>query len=257
MTDSTHTPSDPQRSKPRRPPARGKSTLRSFRHAWEGVVFAFSTQKHMRVHAVIIVLVVSAAIGLNVPPMAFLHLLLAMVLVLITELFNSAIEYAIDLAVDRYDPRAKVAKDVAAGAVLVASVYSVVAGVIVFVHQSDLPQVFESLRLPRHFHFGALQLTAVGLIAVALIVATVKHFSARGRLTFGGPVSGHAAIGFLLATAITFLTGSLPVAILAIAMALLIAQSRLQTQVHSAWEVLLGGVLGVAVGALLFGGLPR
>ena len=239
------------------PPRRHKSTVRSFHHAWEGIAFAFSSQKHMRIHAVIIILVLAAALGLDVPPLPLLLLFSAMALVIVAELFNSAIEFAIDLAVDRYDSRAKIAKDVAAGAVLVAAVYSVVVGVIVFAYHSKLPEVFQNLHLPRDYHFGALQLTAVGILVVAIIVAFVKHFTRRGTFTFGGPISGHSALGFLLATVIIFLTGSLPVAVLALALALLVAQSRLQTGVHSAWEILLGGAVGTIVGALLFWGFFR
>jgi diacylglycerol kinase (ATP) len=233
---------------------RGKSTLRSFQHAWEGLVFAFSTQKHMRVHSLVISLVIAAAVGLDVPTVPFLFLLSAVALVLVTELFNTAVEHAVDLAVEHFDPRAKVAKDVAAGAVLVASAYSVVVGVLVFVNHSALPDVFSGLGLPRHISVGPLQLVAVGLILVGLIVASAKHVAQRGRFTLGGPVSGHAALGFLLATAITFITGNVSVAFLALAMALLIAQSRVQSRIHSPWEVVLGGLVGVGVGFLLFAG---
>jgi diacylglycerol kinase (ATP) len=192
-----------------------------------------------------------------VTPLGFLHLLVAMVLVLMAELTNTALEHAVNLAIDRYDPRAKAAKDIAAGSVLVASVYSVVAGVIVFFYHSDLPQVFAKAQLPREFHMGALQLVAVGLFLIALIVGTVKHLSKKGTFALGGPISGHAAISFLLATAIMFLTGNLPAALLAVALASLVVQSRIQTGVHTPLEVLLGGLLGTVVGLLLFGFLPR
>ncbi len=250
----------PDRSPSDRPARgqQGKSTLRSLQYAWEGLSFAFSTQKHMRVHAVVIALTIAAALGLDVAPSAFLNLLLAITLVVLTELFNTAIEHAIDLAVDHYDPRAKVAKDVAAGAVLVASGYAVICGVMVFAYNSALPKVMQGLGLPRHVQFGSLQMAAVGMVLVALVIATVKHVTGRGRFAFGGPVSGHAALGFLLATAIIFLTGNVSVALLALALATLIAQSRVQSGIHSLLEVVLGGVLGSLLGFLLFaGGVSR
>lgn len=235
-----------------------KSTLRSFQYAWEGLVFAFSTQKHMRVHAVVIALVIGAALGLGVSHSSFIDLLLAMTLVVVTELFNTSLEHAIDLAVDHYDPRAKVAKDVAAGAVMVASAYAVVCGVLVFAYDSALPTVMAGLGLPRHVQFGSLQMVAVGFVLIALVIATVKHVTGRGRFAFGGPISGHSALGFLLATAIVFMTGRVSVALLALALAVLIAQSRVQSKIHSLLEVILGGVLGSLLGFLLFaGGVSR
>jgi diacylglycerol kinase (ATP) len=242
-------------------PARGqlgKSTLRSFQYAWEGLAFAFSTQKHMRVHAVVIALTIAAALGLDVAPAAFLNILLAMTLVVVTELFNTSIEHAVDLAVDHYDPRAKVAKDVAASAVLVASGYAVVVAFFVFAYSSALPKVMQGLGLPRHVQFGSLQMAAVGMVLVALVIATVKHVTGRGRFAFGGPVSGHAALAFLFATGIVFITGNVSVALLAMALATLVAQSRVQGGIHSLLEVVLGGVLGSLLGFLLFaGGVSR
>ncbi|MBC7287467.1 MAG: diacylglycerol kinase [Armatimonadetes bacterium] len=234
-----------------------KSTRASFRHAWEGLEFAFVTQKHMRVHAVIIALVVIAAVGLDVPPLPLLHLFSAMALVIIAELINTAIEYAVDLAVEHYDPRAKLAKDVAAAAVLVAAAYSIVVGVIVFGYHSRLLAMFQgTAKLARH-PWGTLQVAAVGTVVVALIALAVKYFSHKGEFARGGPISGHTALGFFLATVIAFVTGSLSVAILSLALALLIGQSRVQAGVHSVTEVLLGGLAGMAVGLLLLMIVPK
>ena len=234
-----------------------KSTRASFQHAWEGLEFAFTTQVHMRVHALIVALVLVAAVGLDVPPLALLHLFSAMALVIIAELFNTAIEHAVDLATERYDPRAKLIKDVAAGAVLVASAYSVIVGVIVFAYHSKLAEVFEGVCGLGCTHWGILQGAAVGLIVISLLAWLVKYLSHRGRCARGGPVSGHTALAFLLATVITFVTGSLSVGILALALALLVAQSRLQAGIHSVSEVLVGGLLGIAVGLLVAGALGK
>jgi diacylglycerol kinase (ATP) len=230
-----------------------KSVLRSFNFAWEGLAFCFSTQRHMRVHFAIMALVLLAAWGLRVAKAELLHLLLAMVLVLITEMVNTAVEYAIDLTTDGYDPRAKVAKDVAAGAVLLAAVYSVTVGVLVFATNERLAEIVEHVPARREWPaMNVIQLVVLGLLFLSILITYVKKATRRGTLWRGGMISGHTAFGFLIATAIAIVTRSLAVTALALALALLVSQSRIQARIHSPAEVLIGGILGIVVAFILF-----
>jgi diacylglycerol kinase (ATP) len=204
-----------------------KSVTRSFGHALEGVMFVLRTQKHMQIHCVIILLVLVAAFGLGVSPSEMLMLMLAMSLVLVTEMFNTAIESSIDIFVKTYNPQAKAAKDVAAGAVLISAFYS-------------------------RPHLGGVQVAALGLVFIGVLVAAIKRRSGRGTVLRGGIVSGHSAVGFFLGTCIFLFTRDLAVTSLAGAMALLVAQSRVQADIHSTREVVWGGLLGVAIGFLLY-----
>ena len=230
-----------------------KSVLRSFNFAWEGLTFCFSTQRHMRVHFAIMALVLMAAWGLQVSQDELLHLLLAMVLVLMAEMVNTAVEYTIDLTTDGYDPRAKVAKDVAAGAVLLAAVYSVTVGILVFATNRQLAEIVR--RMPPHAslpHMGVIQVVVLGLQLLSIFITYVKKATRRGTLWRGGMISGHTAFGFLIATAIAIVTRDLAVTALALALALLVSQSRIQARIHSPAEVLLGGILGIIVAFVLF-----
>lgn len=235
-------------------PRQRKSVLRSFGYAWEGLTFCFATQRHMRVHFAIMTLVLIAAWGLRVPQDQLLHLLAAMAIVLVTEMINTAIEYAIDLSTDRYDSRAKVAKDVAAGAVLLAAVYSSIVFLMVFGTNPQLARVL--LHLP-HQEFaipqvGVVQLVVLGLMLLGITITWVKKATRRGTLWRGGMISGHAAFGFLIATVIAIATRDLGITSLALALALLVAQSRIQARIHTPIEVLIGGIMGVAVAFILF-----
>ncbi len=230
-----------------------KSVLRSFNFAWEGLAFCFATQKHMRVHFAIMFLVLIAAWGLRVDLQALLHLLLAMALVLITEMVNTSLEYTIDLSTDRFDVRAKVAKDVAAGAVLLAAVYSVVVGLLIFATNDRLAQVIRGL--PPDFstpHIGVVQIVVLGLMFLGIVITWVKKSTGRGTLWRGGMISGHAAFGFLIATTIAIVTRDLSITSLALALALLVAQSRIQARIHTPIEVLVGGVMGIILAFVLF-----
>ncbi len=230
-----------------------KSVVSSFRFAWEGVMFVFSTQPHMRTHAIIILLVLGAAYFIGVAPGQFLHLAAATAIVLITEMFNTAIERTIDLTVTTYDPRAKIAKDMAAGAVLIAALYSLIVAGVVFGTNESLQAALSNIRtVPPRPHIGHVMLVIIGSVLLAILVAWIKFRTGRGTLLRGGIISGHTALGFLIATSIAIVTRDLAVATLAVALALLLSQSRVQARIHSPLEVLAGAALGVLVAWLIF-----
>ncbi|MFA5383609.1 MAG: diacylglycerol kinase family protein [Eubacteriales bacterium] len=103
-----------------------------FKFAAEGIVYSFRTQRNMRIHFAVAVLVLFLAAFLHLSKSEFIYLLFAIFLVLIAEMINSAIELAVDLHSLEYHPLAKVAKDVSAGAVLLAAVNSVITGILIF-----------------------------------------------------------------------------------------------------------------------------
>jgi diacylglycerol kinase (ATP) len=111
---------------------RSRSLLWSFNYAIEGIVYALRTQRNMRLHMIAAALVLTAAVVLDVTRLEMVALLFAIGFVLFTELVNTAIESAVDLSVQTFDPRAKVAKDVAAGGVLISSVIAVAVGYVIF-----------------------------------------------------------------------------------------------------------------------------
>lgn len=131
MTKSDHNGPDSE-SMPASQVHEGNSLSSSFGHAWRGLVHVFRTQRNLRIHLAIGVLVYVAAVVLGVSAVELAMLTLAMALVVVTEVLNTVMEVAVDLFVDGYHPLAKIAKDVAAGAVLTAAFFSVLVGVLVF-----------------------------------------------------------------------------------------------------------------------------
>jgi len=112
----------------------------SLRCALAGVACALHTQANMRFHLLAAVLVLLAGAFFRLPPGDFALLVLAIFLVLTAEMFNTAVEKTVDLVTDEYHPLARAAKDVAAGAVLLAALGSVIIGLLVF-----LPRLAEML----------------------------------------------------------------------------------------------------------------
>ncbi|HEY1683216.1 MAG TPA: diacylglycerol kinase family protein [Tepidisphaeraceae bacterium] len=103
--------------------------FRSFYYAFAGLFFLFRTQRNARVELCAGIAACGLAVWLHLPRVDWAILFLTIALVLILEGLNTSIEIAIDLACPEYDPRAKVAKDLAAGMVLIASIASVGVGI--------------------------------------------------------------------------------------------------------------------------------
>jgi diacylglycerol kinase (ATP) len=111
---------------------RSPSLLDSFNYATEGIIHVLRTQRNMRIHFAVAFAVIVLALIVNVTKLELIALLLSITFVLIAEMINSAIEGAIDIATTSFDPMAKLAKDIAAGAVLLASVNALAIGYLVF-----------------------------------------------------------------------------------------------------------------------------
>ncbi|HKA27401.1 MAG TPA: diacylglycerol kinase, partial [Gaiellaceae bacterium] len=121
-----------ERDRLRGPLRRSPSILESFNFAFEGIIHVLRTHRNMRVHFAVAIIVLVAAVWVGVSKLELIALLLAIAFVFITEMINSALEQAIDVATTSFDPLAKLAKDVAAGAVLIATVNAVAIGYLVF-----------------------------------------------------------------------------------------------------------------------------
>jgi len=112
---------------------RSKSFVHSLHCALAGLAWGFRTQRNIRIQSLIGLAVVPAAYMLQLPTAQILVLLLAIALVLAAELFNTAVEATIDLVSPDVHPLAKVAKDAAAGGVLVAASGAAAVGLFLFV----------------------------------------------------------------------------------------------------------------------------
>ena len=235
---------------PRRPP----SILESFNFAIEGIIHVLRTQRNMRIHFAIASAVLVAALAFDVSRLELIALLLAIAFVLIAEMVNTAIEAAVDVASTSFDPMAKLAKDIGAGAVLIAAVNAIAVGYLVFSGQvAD-----ESSRLLDKLSEAPAELTLVALVLTTASVIAMKALSGRGSPLRGGWPSGHAAVAFAGWMAVTLVLDDTDhrflVSSLALIMALLVAQTRIEAGVHSTLEVASGGLLGALVTLVVFQG---
>ena len=107
--------------------------LAGFEYALSGLWYALRTQRNARVHVGIATLVIIAGIVLRISAVEFAILFITISSVFTAEMLNTVFELCVDLASPIYHPLAKIAKDVAAGAVLLSAMLSIVIGVFVFV----------------------------------------------------------------------------------------------------------------------------
>ena len=207
-------------------PRRRPSLLESFNFAFEGVIHVLRTQRNLRIHFAIAAAVLIAAVAVGVERLELIGLLISISFVLIAEMLNSALEAGIDVATTSFDPLAKLAKDIAAGAVLIATVNAVAVGYLVF---SD-KIVNHSSRLIERLRDAPSELTLIALVLTIILVLATKAYTGRGTPLRGGLPSGHAAVAFGGWMAITNVVGGsrhwFLVSSLTFLMALLVAQTR-------------------------------
>jgi diacylglycerol kinase (ATP) len=229
---------------------RTPAVIQSLNWAFEGVIHVLRTQRNMRIHFAVATAVLILAFTYGVTKLELMALLVAISFVLIAEMVNTAIEATIDLATTSFDPLAKMAKDIAAGAVLIAAVNATVVGYLVFADRLTAP----SRRLVNRLGETPPHLTLVALILIIILVISSKAITRRGTPLSGGLPSGHAALAFGGWTAITFIADEhrIVISFVGLIMALLVAQTRVESGIHSTMEVVLGGVLGTLVTMILF-----
>jgi diacylglycerol kinase (ATP) len=239
-----------------RRPSKGQQGVgRSFEHAYRGIISAVRTQRNMRFHVVAAVVVLVASLLVGVSQVELAILVLTILVVFVTEMFNTALEFVVDMVTSEYHPLARLAKDVSAGAVLVSSVGAVLVGYLILADNLG-PLSLETLesirRWPAH-------LTLVSLGLVVLIVLFVKAVTRSPNAFAGGMPSGHAAVAFAAWVAASFMAvdggagryASL-VSVITLLMALLVCQSRVESGVHSVYQVAMGAVIGVLVATAAF-----
>jgi diacylglycerol kinase (ATP) len=215
----------------------------SINYALEGIVTAIKTERNMRIHIYIAMLVIILCLTFGVTSSELKDLIFAISLVFFAELMNTAIEATVDISTSKYHPLAKKAKDVAAGAVLVVSLNASVIGYIIFSNKikRGTSQLFQLLKLS----YVNTLLLVIAIVVIGVFI--VKSYYKKGTLLHGGMPSGHAAIAFSLWIGVSYTAENIVITILTFFIALLVAQSRIEGKIHSPKEVLAGSILGTVV----------
>ncbi len=222
--------------------------VESANYAIEGILHAAKTERHLRYHFYAAVLILLLSLILGIPRSEFIAIAIVAIIVLSVEMLNTAIEATVDIIFKEYDNRAKIIKDIAAGAVLTASIGAAVVGYIIFLPY--LKNIFENgLKIAKH---SGEDIAIISFVVLLILVIITKTFFGKGSPLRGGIPSGHAAIAFSIWAAVTFLSEAFLPSFLVLILAVLVAQSRVSIGVHKPWEVILGALLGSVITFFLF-----
>lgn len=201
----------------------------------------------MRNHFIAAIVVLLLALLLRVSPVEFTLLAISILFVLFAELVNTAVEAVVDLVSPGFHPLAKVAKDTAAGAVLVAAIGAAITGYLTLA-KYVLPLYGRALAtIAPPSDLGIV----VSVLIVTIVVIMVKGLTGKGTPLRGGLPSGHAAVSFSIATAVSLNTRDPLTSVLCFALAVMVSHSRLLMRIHTMREVVIGSCIGAGITLLV------
>lgn len=232
----------------------------NFIEAWynaiNGIVYTATTQRNFRIQLVLAVIVLALSLFYGLGTTEFLCLVFALFFVIFAEMVNTAIETVVDLFVDVYHPKAKIAKDVAAGAVVLSACNALIVGYFIFFNAENMKAISDSIfnnmvKSPQHLAFVAIILVVIAVIAIKASCSKKKE---RGQLIKEEFVpSGQSAVAFAALTAIWINSKDVVTFTLALVLSLLVVGNRVYNNARTKAEVVFGACMGVLIVMLVYG----
>lgn len=232
----------------------------NFIEAWynaiNGIVYTATTQRNFRIQLVLAVIVLALSLFYGLGTTEFLCLVFALFFVIFAEMVNTAIETVVDLFVDVYHPKAKIAKDVAAGAVVLSACNALIVGYFIFFNAENMKAISDSIfnnmvKSPQHLAFVAIILVVIAVIAIKASCSKKKE---RGQLIKEGFVpSGQSAVAFAALTAIWINSKDVVTFTLVLVLSLLVVGNRVYNNARTKAEVVFGACMGVLIVMLVYG----
>lgn len=226
-----------------------RSLAQSFNWAIEGLSFSLRTQRNMKIHFVTAGIVLLLSMFMQLSKLELIAILFAISFVIVAELFNTAIEVAVDLATNGEQTElAKIAKDVAAAGVLIAAFNSVFIGFLVFFRRFTPLTLSVINRISQAPEY----VSGIAVIFVFGITIVLKLIIGEGTPARGGWPSIHSAFAGSLFASITIISKNFLVGTLALFLSLLVMQARVEKEIHTVFEVVSGFLIGVFITILFF-----
>lgn len=230
----------------------GQKFLKGFDYAYEGLVWAINHEKNMKFHLLALAILLIASLFFNLSRVEMISLVFAVCFVLGFELLNTSLEQAVNLASGgKYSPFAKASKDLAAAAVFISALNALFVAYLIFFDKfiDFYNSVFVRItKQPSH-----LAVITLSLVIVVTIFLKGVFYEGHGSAFKGGFVSGHTSLAFCLATIGIMQSQEVLVKLLFLLLALVIAESRYEANIHSIPEIIRGAILGTSMAMAIFG----
>ena len=234
--------------------------LDAWKNAIDGIIYATTTQRNVKIQLVIAVLVVIISLFFDLSRAEFLCFLFTIILILFAEMCNTAIETVVDLYVDVYHPKAKIAKDVAAGGVVITAINALIVAYFLFFDKiSDIGLNFikNIVTSPIHLAFAAIVIVVIAIIALIAIARTNKHKGLNHKFM----PSGFTTLAFAANTIIWLMMDSITnneaisivILTLSLVLSILAAASRVEAKAHKVSEVIFSACVGIIIVLIIYG----
>lgn len=224
----------------------------AWKNAFNGIIYATTTQGNIKKQLIIAVVVVIISLFFDLNRAEFLCFMFTIVLILFAEMVNTAIETVVDLYVDVYHPKAKIAKDVAAGGVVITTINAVIVAYFLFfdkISDFGLNFIANITKSPVHLAFSVMIVTIIAVLALIAYAKTNKHKGLNEKFV----PSGHTTIAFAANTIIWLVTNNVVILILSLVMAILIGESRAAAKEHKLSEIIFSACFGTVTVLVLYG----
>ena len=226
----------------------------AIKNALNGLIYAVTTQNNIKKQLAIAIVVMILSLFFDFTTSEFLCLVFAIVLVIFAEMINTAVETLVDLYTDLYHPKAKIAKDLGAGAVLLMSINSVIVAYFLFLRNTDITKFGESIFF--NIIKSPIDLAFIGIVLTAIIILGIIAYSRAKKKSDNKKTfipSGQSAIAGALLTAIGVNTRNLLIFILSLILALMVLENRMENKKKSFAEVIFGTCMGFLIVLLVYG----
>lgn len=227
---------------------KNKTFFSAFGHAIDGVIRAFKTERNLRIDYIIGLTVFICSLFFDFTKTEFACLCLTIGFVIFAEMINSTVEYIVDLVTDKYDDRAKAAKDIAAGGVLIAAGVSVVVAYFLFedkLYHATTHIITSILSSKLHILFTI-------IFAITLLVVILKGFFSKTEEYAKSYPSLRIALAFGLTTYAYLITKSLFVGGITFILSIIISQMKIQNTKMRPIYVLISAMLGILIVIVIY-----
>ena len=227
---------------------KNKTFFSAAKNAINGIIHAFKTERNLRIDYIIGVLVFAFSLFFDFTKTEYICLILTIGFVIFAEMINSTVEYIVDLITEEYNLKAKAAKDIAAGAVLVSSGISVIIAYFLFydkISQASTKLLTAVLSSKIHILFTI-------LFALVILTVILKGIFSKTRNYVKSFPSARVSLSFALSTYLFVITKSFVVGGVAFFLSFLVTSMKHENDKASFLHILFSAMLGILIVLIVY-----